>query len=214
VCEIKALCIGLIKLGLAIAVVAGAYGLTVSAGDLPGGVPGHEADALASAHESDVSGVSLAYERVEIPEAGLALEVPIGWQQLDEEPAWSPTGDGERRIGVSWYHLLSAIRPEAVLLPVGGHIAESTPIVLDWGSGRQYLVKHYGPGVAGAGAGVPASSVELHTIIVVADGQTQWAYDLHAVAPTEEELAAEKPILDTMLESMHLTTPLAVGTSQ
>jgi hypothetical protein len=205
---------GLIKLGLAIVVVAGACGLTVSAGDLPGRVPGHEAGAVASAHESDLSGISLVYERIEIQEAGLALEVPISWQQLDQEPAWSPTSDGEKRIGVSWFHLLSAIRPEAVLLPGSGQIVGSTPMVLDWGSGRQYLVKDYGPGRAGESTGTPALSVEMHVIVTVVDGETQWAYDLHAVAPTEEELATLKPVLDTMLGSMRLTTPLAVGTSR
>ena len=205
---------GLIKLGLALAVVAGAYGLTASAGDLPGRIPGHEADAVAPAHESDLSGVSLAYERIEIPETGLAFEVPISWQQLDQEPAWSPTGDGEKRIGVSWYHLVPAIKPEAVLLPGGGHIVGSTPVVLDWGSGRQYLVKDYGPGRAGESIGAPALSVEMHAIVAVVDGETQWAYDLHAVAPTEEELATLKPVLDRILRSVYLTKSLPAGLSR
>jgi hypothetical protein len=90
----------------------------------------------------------------------------------------------------------------------------SAPIALEWGAGHQYLVQNYSSDVAGAGAGEPASSVEMHFIIVVADGETQWAYDLHAVAPTAAELAALKPVLDTMLGSMRLLSPLAVGTSQ
>jgi hypothetical protein len=205
--------LGLIKLGLAIVVVVGASGLTASAGDLRSASPDLHADPLVDEKEADPLGVPLAYERVDIPEAGLTLEVPASWQQLDQEPAWSPTGDGEKRIGVSWFHLLPAIEPEAVFLPGDGLIVDSAPIALEWGAGRQYLVRTYSPGVAGAGAGAPASSVEIHMIIVVADGETQWAYDLHAVAPTEE-LVALKPVLEVMLGSMHLTTPLAVGTSR
>jgi hypothetical protein len=205
---------GLINLGLAIAVVASVCGLTVSAGDLPGRVPGLDADALAYGHEADVPGVSLAFRRVEIPEAGLALDVPTSWLQLDQEPAWSPTGNGEKRIAVSWFHLVPTIKPEAILLPDSGLIVASTPIALDWGSGRQYLVKDHGGSGVGQGARALTLSVEIHTILILADGETQWAYDLHAVAPTEEELATLKPVLDTMLGSMYLTTSRPVGPSR
>lgn len=205
---------GLIKLGLAIVVTAGAFGLTVSAGDLPGPISDLRADSLMYDHSAALPGAPLAYERVEIPEAGLALEVPMGWQQLDREPAWSPTGDGEKRIGVSWFHLLSAVRPEAVLLPNGGLIVASAPIALEWGAGRQYVVKSYSLDPVGKGGGAPAISVENHMIITVAGGETQWVYDLHAVAPTEEELAALKPVLETMLGSMYLTAPFPAGSSR
>jgi hypothetical protein len=143
---------------------------------------------------------------MEIPEAGLILDVPASWQQLGQEWAWSPTGNGETRIGVSWFHLLSGIKPEAILLPRGGLIVASGPIALAWGSGRQYMVKDYGPGVAASDAYAPALSIEVHTIIAVADGETQWVYDLHAVAPTEEQLVALKPVLDEMLASVNSTT--------
>ncbi len=197
---------GLINFGVAIAVMAGSCGLKVSAGDSPSPMPDLHADSLTYEHEAAHSGVPLAYERVEIPEARLALDVPTSWQQLDQEPAWSPTGDGEKRIGVSWYHLLPAIKPEAILLPSGGLIVESAPIALAWSGGRQYLVKDYGTGAASESARARALSVELHTIVTVVDGTTLWAYDLHAVAPTEEDLVTLKPVLDTMLRSMNLIT--------
>jgi hypothetical protein len=204
----------LVNVCFAVALVAGAFGLTVSASDFAKAKPDFPADPPTYEQQPDPPGVPLACKHVEIPEAGLGLEVPISWQQLAQEPAWSPTGDGKRRIGISWYHLLSDIRPEAILLPGGGHIVESAPIVLGWGSGREYLVKDYGPSRADEGAGGSALSVEMHVIVAVVDGETQWAYDLHAVAPTEEELAALKPVLKAMLGSMHLTTPSAVGTSR
>jgi hypothetical protein len=178
-------------------VLVGAYSLTVFAGDLPSAVR----------HEPSLAVIPLAYERVEIPEAGLSLDVPIGWQRLDQEPAWSPTGNGETRIGISWLHLLSVIKPEAILLPGGGLIVASAPIALDWGRGRQYMVSDYGTGVPNEGASAPPLSVEIHAIVTVFDGETQWAYDLHAVAPSEEELVTLEPVLDTMLRSMCLTTP-------
>jgi hypothetical protein len=205
-CNIKAIWMGLIKLGVMVAAAAGAYGLTVSAGDRPGGVSRLAVDAVALEHGSDLSEVSAGYERVEIPEAGLTLAVPFGWQQLDEEPAWSPTGDGEERIGVSWCHILSAVKPEAALLPDDGLVVSSVPIALGWGTGWQYVLANYSSGVAGPDSGAPASSIEIHTIVAMVDGETQLAYDLHAIAPTEDLLAALKPVLDGMLGSIHLTT--------
>lgn len=197
----------LINLGLAVAVAAGASCLTVSASDLPSAMPDLQADPLAYEYEPVLFDLSRAYEQVEIPEAGLALDVPASWQQLDQEPAWSPDGSGEERIGVSWFHLVPVIKPEAVLLPGGGLIVASTPIALEWGTGRQYLVKDYGVGEVGQGAWSPALSVEIHTLVTVVDGETLWTYDLHAVAPTEAELATLKPVLDVMLASMRLTIP-------
>jgi len=205
VCEITAKWMGLISLGLAVAVVAGACGLTGSAGDLPSAMPDLHVDPPAYEHDSGFR--DPAYKRVEIPEAGLALGVPITWLQLGQEPAWSPTGSGENRIAVSWLNLVPTIKPEAILLPGRGLIVASTPIALDWGIGRQYLVKDYGAGGVGPGARAPTLSVEIHTILTLTDGETLWAYDLHAVAPTEEELVGLKPVYDTMLRSTYLTTP-------
>lgn len=53
----------------------------------------------------------------------------------------------------------------------------------------------------------PPLSVELHTIVTVVGGETRWAYDLHAVAQSEEELVTLKPVLDAMLRSVYLSTP-------
>jgi hypothetical protein len=198
VCEINAKWMVLSNLCLAVALVAGAFGLTASAYDLPSAVR----------HEPGHPFIPLAYGRVEIPEAGLSLDVPIGWQQLDQEPAWSPTGNGETRIGISWFHLLPSIKPEGILLP-GGLMVTSAPIALDWGSGRQYMVSDYGTRVPNEGASAPPLSVEIHAIVTVVDGETRWVYDLHAVGPSEEELAALKPVLDTMLGSMYLSAPTA-----
>jgi hypothetical protein len=195
----------LVNLGLAIAVAAGACGLTVSAGEMPSAMPDLHADHLA--YELESGFFDLGYERVEILEAGLALDAPISWLQLGQEPAWSPSGSGKNRIAVSWFNLVPTIEPEAILLPSRSLIVASTPIALDWGSGRQYLVKEYGGAGVGSGARAPTLSVEIHTILTLTDGDTLWAYDLHAVAPTEEELVALKPVYDTMLHSMYLTTP-------
>jgi len=209
VCEIRKKCTGLINLGLAVAMVTGAFGLTVFASSPQSTVCDLHGDASACGQKLDQTVAPLVYRRMEIPEAGLSLDIPIDWQQLDQEPAWSPIGDGDTRIGVSWYHLLPVIDPEAILLPRGGLIAASTRVMVDWGSGRQYLVEDYGPGTVGAGAWAPALSVELHTVVTVVDGESLWAYDLHAVAQSEEELVTLKPVLDAMLRSMNLSTPTA-----
>jgi hypothetical protein len=198
-CEINAKWMAKINLCPAVALVAGAFGLTVSAYDLRSAVR----------HEPSLAVIPLAYERVEIPEAGPSLDVPIGWQRLDQEPAWSSTGNGETRIGISWFHLLLAVKPESILLPIDGVVVASAPIALDWSSGRQYMVSDYGADVPNEGASAPPLSVEIHAIVPVVDGETRWAYDLHAVAPSEEELAVLKPVLDTMLRSMYLSTPTA-----
>jgi hypothetical protein len=194
----------LVYLGLAVAVAVVVWGLTVSAGSEPSAIP--ELHAVPPEYEYDPGLLDPAYERVEIPEAGLALEVPVGWRQLGQEAAWSPTGSGEDRIAVSWFNLVPTSKAEAIVLPRRSHLVASTPIVLDWGMGRQYLVKRYGGGGVGQGVRAPILSVEIHTVVTLADGETQWAYDVHTVAPTEEELAAMRPVYDTVLRSLHLST--------
>jgi hypothetical protein len=77
--------------------------------------------------------------------------------------------------------------------------------VPDWGSGRQYLVEVYGPGAVDGAAWASALSVELHTVVTVVEGEILWAYDLHLVAPTAEEVDVLKPVLGTMLRSMQPT---------
>jgi hypothetical protein len=145
------------------------------------------------------------YQSVEIPDAGIAFEVPGNWHQDGQMWMWSPNGGENPRVGVSWIDLQPPMEPEAALLPRPSQILGSQPVELSWASGRSFTVAVYGPAPEGADAQAPVQSVETHIVVVAAGHGERRAYDFYAAGSTVKELDTLQPILDQMLTS---ATPL------
>ena len=77
----------------------------------------------------------LTYGRVEIAEAGLSVEVPASWLQLDAEWDWVPLAGSSLHLGLKWVDLMASQEAEAVLLPQPGQVIDSQEITwrLLWG---------------------------------------------------------------------------------
>jgi hypothetical protein len=145
----------------------------------------------------------LAYSRVSLAEAGLSAEIPAGWLRLEPEWTWTPVEDSPLRLGIHWATLQPPQEAEAVLLPTLAQVLQSDPLDLSWGSGRLVTLEVYAPAPAG-GVKAAVQSVERHAIVVVEQNGIRRAFDLYAVAPTQEALEGLEPLLQHMLDSSTL----------
>jgi hypothetical protein len=156
----------------------------------------------AYAYQETLDAAEARYQRVNVAQAGLSLEVPVEWGQV-EPGVWAAPGDDGSRLGVQWANLQPPQEPEAALLPQPAQVIESGPVQLAWGSGRWFVVEVYGEAVQGQGR-APVEAVEIHTLIVVERNGARRAYDVYASAPTREQLLILEPVLDHALESVVL----------
>jgi hypothetical protein len=85
------------------------------------------------------------------------------------------------------------------LLPQPAQIIDSQEVTLSWAKGRSFTIEVYAPATGGEKA--PVQSVERHTIVVVEQDGFRRAFDLYAVAPTQEELASLVPSLQHILDT-------------
>jgi hypothetical protein len=153
----------------------------------------------------------LTYESVELPEAGLTVEAPEGWQRAESEPVWT-TDDGALKLGVNWVDLEPPMELEAALLPMPSQVLESSPVDVAWGSGRSFTVEVYSAATEGQGQ-APVVAFETHILVSLEQGGGRRAFDFYASAPTREELVALQPALDHLLYSAVPAT-MAEGTSE
>ncbi len=142
----------------------------------------------------------LAYTRVAIAEAALAVEIPAGWLRLEPDWVWTPSEGSELRVGVKWADLQPPQEIEAAMLPVPAVVLSSQPVTANWGDGRWFTVAVYGTGNS-------FQTVEAHVLFVLQQNGVRRALDLYAVAPDEAQLAAQQPVLQRMLTSARLSTP-------
>lgn len=131
------------------------------------------------------------WDRATIAEAGMSLDVPKSWKRLGTAWEWSVFIDGGPHIGATWADAGQGREPTA-MLPGGAVSLDATPLELPWGKGMVYTVQV----VAGK-----TTTIEAHAIIRVGSKRD---YDFYASAPTQGELAALRPILQHMLESVAL----------
>jgi hypothetical protein len=153
-----------------------------------------------------------AYHRLEIPDAGLSVEVPAGWFRLEPELAWTPEQDSGLRLGLNWADLQPPMEAEAVLLPNHSQIVSSDAIELSWGHGRAFTLEVYAPAAQGGDTRAPVEAVETHVLVVTNVDNVRRAFDLYASAPDAEQLAALAPTLQHLVESATLISP-AQGSS-
>jgi hypothetical protein len=137
---------------------------------------------------------------IQIPEAGLTVVQPAGWERLAPDWIWAAPEVEEQRIGLQWAELAPPAEPEAVLLPANSQILDSQPVDVPWGQARRVTVEVYGAAEAGQGQ-APVQAVEIHILVVTSlDGQRR-GYDFYASAPTAEQLAPLQPVLDAVVQS-------------
>jgi len=145
------------------------------------------------------------YQEMNIPEAGLAFEVPAGWLRLEPEWAWALNGANSLRLGINWMDVQPPQEVEAAMLPTPSQVIRSEPVELGWASGRSFTVEVYAPAVQGDDTRAPVQSVETHVLIVVSLGDTRRAFDFYAIGQTAEQLSILDPSLQHMLETSILT---------
>ena len=147
----------------------------------------------------------LAYTRVAVAEAGLVVEVPAGWRRLEPEWAWTPDEEGTLRVGLRWANLPPPQEAEAVLLPTPSVVLSSQPVTLGGGDGRLITVAIFRPAEDGAHAEI--RSVETHALGVSAHDGTRRALSLYLAAPDEAQAAAQRVVLQHMLDSLDMRAP-------
>ena len=147
---------------------------------------------------------SVTYAPVEIPDAGLALEVPEGWARLEPAWTWAEVVGSELQVGVSWTVLVPPQEPEAVMLPSPSEVVSSDPVELAFGSGRKVVLNVFGASEGGEDTAAPVVAVQAHVLAIRDEGGSRVAYDFFASAPTQEGLAT----LDAVLQHMTQTAVL------
>jgi hypothetical protein len=133
----------------------------------------------------------------------LALDVPVGWEQVEADWVWLPDPEGLRHVGLKWSDIEPPLLPEAAMLPRNAVTLIAEPIAMSWGTGQRYTVEVYAPAQPSQGAEATPTvlSVETHILIVVQREQGRRVYDLYASASTAGELATLEPVLWRMLSS-------------
>lgn len=147
-------------------------------------------------------GEPVTTQTVEIPEAGMSLEVPAGWARVED--TWAPVPGELPRVGVRWVDLQPPMEADAALLPAPAQVLSAEPIELSWGRGRRIQLEVYGATPAGAGGKAAVVSVETHVLIVVQRGAARRGYDIYLAARDGEQLEQLRPVLDAILASSRL----------
>jgi hypothetical protein len=159
-------------------------------------------DGQAYVYRQTLGGSATAYERVHVAEAGLSLEVPAGWTQI-EPGTWTAPEDDALRLGVRWADLEPPQEPEAALLPQPAQILDSEPVDLTWGSGRRFTVEVYGQ-APGGDEQAPVQAVETHVLVVVELAGGRRAFDVYVEAPGAGQLGILEAVLQRTLASVVL----------
>jgi hypothetical protein len=157
-------------------------------------------DGEAYVYRETYDSASVGYVRETVAEAGLSLEVPAAWTQI-EPGTWAALENGDLRVGVRWADLEPLQEPEAVLLPRPSQVLSSEPAAMPWGSGRRVTVEVYGEAAAGE-AQVPVEAVESHVLVVVEQNGARRAIDVYIGAPSAERLANLEDVLQRTASSV------------
>lgn len=148
--------------------------------------------------------VIVVYEKYSIDGLG-TLDVPGDWVLTVEERgyAWSPPGRTAERVGVHWADLQPPAEPEAVLLPLGAEVVESSDLALPWApaNARRVRIRVLGTATPAAGGQAPVRAVETYILAVVPQETGRQAIGLYASAADAETLAQLDALLQQMAQS-------------
>jgi hypothetical protein len=145
-----------------------------------------------------------AYITVEVPDAGLAFEVPSDWVRLEPDWHWVPELGSGSRVGMNWMTPEPPQEPEAVMLPSPSEIVSSDPVELAFGTGRRMVLNVFEPTDEAGDAQASVASFEVHVLVIVAQGGVRYAFDFFASAPDVAGLEMIEPVLQHMVETAML----------
>jgi hypothetical protein len=158
--------------------------------DLPGGNPTPAGQPLPE--ESPTSGTAVTdWQRVQIPEVGVAFEVPAGWPRLGVAWAWSADGESAPHVGFKW----SEGRSPSEMVPTPSVVTAVKPVNLGWVEGQSFQVE-----VMAAGAVV---AVEKHVVFRI---DSDLSGDFYVTGRSTADLTALDPILMHVLSSITYQT--------
>lgn len=126
---------------------------------------------------------------VAIDEAGILVDVPADWQQIQPDWTWSPPGEGTLRLSVRWQDAGAGWTPEDMLPP--GEILSSESASLTWATeAMRFEIR------------VSVGSDIAYQEHVVALGDNQRAYDISTYAQSREQGAALAAVLTHAAQSV------------
>jgi hypothetical protein len=127
------------------------------------------------------------YNQLEIPEAGIAFEVPQSWLTLNDGTAWSIHIKGLPQIGFNWVKTTPEWQEQSIL-PLDGQILGSYPVDLQWSKGSFYMIYKNSP----AGDVKEFSQFELH--IIIHRTEVNLAYDFYVQADSLKQMKSIEPV--------------------
>jgi hypothetical protein len=135
-------------------------------------------------------------EQVAVPDIGMTLTVPAGWQRQDGW-TWVPAKGAEgMRLGLAWADRTPGQEAEALFFPPSSQVLGRTEEPeLSWGTAATYRLAVLVLGGEG--------QVERYEVHVLVRGTDRY-YDFWASAPTEIDLTAIEPALQELVASVRL----------
>lgn len=131
----------------------------------------------------------LAWQPLEVPEAGLTLLVPPGWQALEDGGYWSP--DAGARLSVASLVLPPGMPLSVAFFPDGEYdVLEGRSFASGLG-----MAEYLGIAVYRSERQANPGRYELHILVSSGDHP---AVDFSASAPTLEQVEALRPLLEQL----------------
>jgi hypothetical protein len=127
------------------------------------------------------------WQRVQVPPAGVAFELPSSWQRVGAAWKWSAAGSDGGHVGFAWSE---AVAP-AEMLPNPASIVDVRTINLGWTEGNRFQIELFQDGELVA--------LENHAIVQLDDDLTG---DFYSSGLSLTDLASLDPVLDRMLSTM------------
>jgi hypothetical protein len=138
--------------------------------------------------ESPASSTSITdWQRVQVPEVGVAFEVPAAWLRLGPAWAWSPDGESAPHVGFKW----SKGSSPSEMVPTPSVVTAIKPVNLGWVEGHSYQVEVLAAGVVVA--------VEKHVVVQI---DSDLSGDFYITGRSTADLTALDYILAHMLSTI------------
>jgi len=130
-------------------------------------------------------GRPMLYERVDVPDVGLVVEIPSGWTREGTNWVWAPVEPSGIVLGLRWLDVRPPQEVEAAFLPAGGVVRDSKQIDLGWASGRYYVVD----------VTAQTPRVEEHVLFSEQSSGARRVFDLYLIAPDDARYMQLRPVL-------------------